>query len=58
MTTAPAGYAYDTDLAPAPVTQQQLHELLTDVMWSDADAAALRRAGDILEPQVADVLDA
>ncbi|HLS48674.1 MAG TPA: protoglobin domain-containing protein [Actinomycetaceae bacterium] len=58
MTTAPAGYSFDTDLPPSPVTREQLQELLTDVMWTDADAQALRRAGEILEPQVSDVLDA
>src|SRR5690625_1102779 len=58
MTTAPAGYTYDTDLSPSPVTMDRLNELLTDVMWTEDDAAALRRAGDILEPQVSDVLDA
>lgn len=58
MTTTPAGYTYDQDLAPSPVSNQQLSELLTDVMWTDDDAAALRRAGEILRPQVSDVLEA
>src|SRR5699024_8189948 len=58
MTTTPAGYAYDDQLAPSPVSPEQLRELLADVMWTADDAAALRRAGEILRPQVADVLDA
>lgn len=53
----PAGYTYDSDLPPSPVREEQLNELLTDVMWDDNDAAALRRAGDILAPRVKEVLD-
>lgn len=57
MSTTPAGYDYDEKLPPSPVTETQLDELLTDVMWTDADAAALRRAGEILKPRVSDILD-
>lgn len=60
LATTPAGYTYDTfgaHDAASPVTSEQLSELLTDVMWTEEDAAALRRAGEILEPQVADLLD-
>ena len=40
--TAPAGYTFDDEsLAPSPVTQEDLQRLLTDVMWTDEDAAAL-----------------
>ncbi|MGP6173612.1 protoglobin domain-containing protein [Corynebacterium sp. A21] len=58
MTTTPAGYDYQEQLPPSPVSEEKLANLLTDVMWSDADAAALRRAGEILTPQVSDILDA
>jgi len=58
MTTeSPAGYSYDEDLAPSPVSTQKLSHLLSDVMWTEADAAALRRAGEILRPQVSAILD-
>lgn len=40
------------------MTSEKLSELLTDVMWTADDAAALRRAGEILTPQVSEVLDA
>lgn len=56
--TNPAGYTYDSaDLPPSPVGRQRLDELLTDVMWTADDAAALRRAGEILTPRVSDLLD-
>ncbi len=58
MNTTPAGYTYDQNLPSSPVTRSQLDELLTDVMWTDEDAAALRRAGDILTPRVSEILDA
>ncbi len=58
MTTTPAGYDYDADLPPSPVTQEQFSQLLTDVMWTEQDKIALRRAGDILEPRVTEILDA
>lgn len=54
---APAGYTYDEQLPPSPVGRDRLSELLTDVMWTDDDATALRRAGDILSPRVSDILD-
>lgn len=55
--TNPAGYTYDDDLPPSPVGQKRLKQLLTDVMWSEDDAPALRRAGEILSPRVKDILD-
>lgn len=57
MSSTPAGYTYDDQLPDSPVSSADLSELLTDVMWSESDAAALRKAGDILAPRVADVLD-
>ncbi len=58
MTTIPAGYTYDTQLAASPVSEQILTELLADVMWTEGDARALRRAGEILLPQTSEILDA
>ena len=58
MSSTPAGYTYDASLPTSPVTSEKLSELLTDVMWTADDAAALRRAGEILTPQVSEVLDA
>ena len=56
--TNPDGYTYDDpDLPPSPVGRQRLDELLADVMWTADDATALRRAGEILTPRVADILD-
>jgi hypothetical protein len=57
MNTTPAGYTYDQKLQSSPVTRSQLNDLLTDVMWSEADAVALRRAGEILAPHVSELLD-
>ena len=55
---APTGYTFDDEsLAPSPVTREDLQRLLTDVMWTDEDEAALRRAGDILKPRVSELLD-
>lgn len=57
MNTTPEGYAYDESLPPSSVTSQKLQELLIDVMWTDEDASALRRAGGILQPRVSELLD-
>jgi hypothetical protein len=58
MTAAPAGYAYDDPgLAPSPVTRKDLAQIQASLLWSDADATALRRAGEILVPQIEDILD-
>lgn len=59
MTTHPIpGYTYGEDsLATSPVTPAQLDALLTTVLFSDADKAALARAGDVLEGQTEAVLD-
>ncbi|MDR7329841.1 protoglobin domain-containing protein [Corynebacterium guangdongense] len=58
MSTTPPGYDYEADLPPSPVSEDQFAQLLTDVMWTDADQVALRRAGAILEPRVPELLDA
>ena len=58
MTDSIAGYTYDDpSLAPSPVTEQDLAELQASLLWSDTDAAALRRAGEILAPQTEAILD-
>lgn len=57
MASTPAGYTYDASLPASPVTREDLSRLLTDVMWTDDDADALRRAGEILEPLVSEILD-
>jgi hypothetical protein len=57
-TTMPSGYNYgDPTLATSPVTLGDLDLLLQTLLWSDDDAAALRRAGGILAPQVEAILD-
>src|SRR5699024_8199581 len=57
MTTTPAGYTYD-QAAGSPVTRNDLQRLLTDVGWTDEDAQALRRAGEILAPRASDLVGA
>lgn len=52
-----AGYTYDQNLPTSPVSTHDLDLLLSTLLWSDDDAAALARAGTILEPQVDEVLD-
>jgi Protoglobin len=55
---SPHGYTYGAvELAPSPVTLAELELLKTTLLWSDADTAALVRAGTILRPIVQDVLD-
>ncbi len=56
MTTIP-GYTYDQDLAPSPVSKNDLELLKQTVLWSEEDTAALRDAGKILEDQIDDILD-
>lgn len=57
MSTTPAGYTYDQKLPASPVSREQLDKLFTDVMWSEADVPALRRAGEILAPRVSELMD-
>ncbi|MGE3618831.1 MAG: protoglobin domain-containing protein [Acidimicrobiia bacterium] len=57
MTTI-AGYTYDDpSLSPSPVTPEDLAALQASVLWTDADRAALRRAGEILVPRTEEILD-
>jgi len=56
--TQPPGYRLgDPSLPRSPVTLAELDEMKGSVLFGDDDVAALRQAGDILEPQVEDVLD-
>lgn len=58
MTTSPAGYAYDDpQLAPSPVSLGDLETLQHSLLWSEEDAVALQRAGEVLGPQTEDILD-
>lgn len=52
-----AGYTYDQNLPTSPVSTNDLERLLSTVLWTDDDAAALAQAGTILEPQIDEVLD-
>jgi hypothetical protein len=57
-TTTPAGYAYgDPSLPASPVNAAELAELHASVLWTEADAASLRRAGEILVPRTEEILD-
>lgn len=54
----PAGYTYDDlSLETSPVDLDTLTELKASVLWTDADTAALRRAGEVLVPQTEAILD-
>ena len=57
MTIDTAGYTFDQTLPPSPVTTGDLDLLLSTLLWTDDDAAALARAGTVLEPQVEEILD-
>jgi hypothetical protein len=57
MTTDVAGYTCDTGLPASPVSTTDLDLLLETLLWTDADAAALARAGAVLGPQVDEILD-
>jgi hypothetical protein len=53
-----AGYSYGAaDVARSPVTDADLEELRASVLLGPDDERALRRAGDVLEDQVEDVLE-
>lgn len=57
MSTEIPGYTYDTALPTSPVTLDDLDLLLATLLWTDDDAAALARAGTVLEPQIEQILD-
>jgi hypothetical protein len=52
------GYTYGTDAVPrSPVSLGELELLKATLLLGDDDLAALRRSGDLLAPQVEEVLD-
>jgi Protoglobin len=54
----PHGYDYASPaLSTSPVTLDDLKLLKTTLLWSDEDTNALRRAGEVLAPQVETILD-
>lgn len=58
MTDTPAGYTYDDpNLARSPISPDDLAALHASVLWTDDDAQALRRAGEVLAPQTEAILD-
>jgi hypothetical protein len=52
-----AGYTYDQTLPASPVSTTDLDLLLATLLWTEADAAALRTAGSVLENRIDEVLD-
>lgn len=56
--TAIPGYRYgDPTLPRSPITQAELAQVKAALLFTDDDAAALRRAAEILEPHVEAILD-
>ncbi|CAI3794121.1 protoglobin domain-containing protein [Pseudarthrobacter sp. MM222] len=52
------GYTFGSEsLAPSPVSLADLARLEAAVLWTQDDASALRRAGEILGPQTDRILD-
>ena len=52
------GYTYGTDaVARSPVSLQDLELLKATLLLGDDDLAALRRSGEVLAPQVEEILD-
>ncbi|HLV00123.1 MAG TPA: protoglobin domain-containing protein [Acidobacteriota bacterium] len=58
MATSIAGYAYgNPSLARSPVSLEEFEKLKQSVLFSDEDERYLRKAGQILSPQVQQILD-
>jgi hypothetical protein len=52
------GYTYGTSAVPrSPVSPQELELLQATLLLGEDDLAALRRSGEVLAPQVEDILD-
>ncbi len=52
------GYTYGTpEVAPSPVTDEDLAKLQAATLFSEEDARSLRMAGEVLADQIEDVLD-
>ena len=57
MSAIPGYRLNDPSLPPSPVTTQQLEELKASLLFGPDDVAALKRAHDLLAPQVGAILD-
>jgi Protoglobin len=57
MTDIPGYRLNDPSLAPSPVTASMFYDLKRSLLFGADDVAALRRAHDILAPQVEAILD-
>ncbi|HAY08041.1 MAG TPA: protoglobin domain-containing protein [Hyphomonas sp.] len=57
MTTIPGYRLNDPALPPSPVSPQDFEELKASLLFGPDDVAALRRAHDVLAPQVEAILD-
>lgn len=53
---ATRGFAYG-DVRPSPVGMAELDQLLSTVLWSADDTAALRMAGRVMDGQVDEIVD-
>lgn len=52
------GYTYgDESIPEPPISMEELDRLKQSLMWSAEDDEALQTAGDVLEPQIEDILD-
>ena len=56
-TRAPGYRLGDPELAPSPISLDELEEMKASVLFGDDDVRALRRAQAILEPQTEAILD-
>ncbi|KJS27254.1 MAG: protogloblin ApPgb [Hyphomonadaceae bacterium BRH_c29] len=57
MTAIPGYRLNDPTLPPSPVSPQDFEELKASLLFGPADVAALRRAHEVLAPQVEAILD-
>lgn len=52
------GYTYGDESVPeAPISMEEFDQLKQSVMWSEDDDEYLQMAGEVLEPQIDDILD-
>lgn len=52
------GYTYGEESVPeAPISMEEFDRLKQSVMWSEEDDEYLRMAGEVLEPQIDEILD-
>lgn len=58
MATSISGYAYgDSSLARSPVSLEEFEKLKQSVLFTEEDERYLRKAGEVLSPQVKEILD-